>query len=139
MPAIDIGALFIGREDREGNDGSGTVTEDDDDTDVEAGGVRARFLGGLPPPTLGRAFWEEENDNEDNRKEQGRRARKRRRDAVDVRDALQGQAVVVVVHGLPEAPIVGDDRGEGGWGGSVADEKIMDGAKTTATERGMRR
>jgi hypothetical protein len=34
MPGIDIGALFIGREDREGNDGSGVETEDDDDTDV---------------------------------------------------------------------------------------------------------
>jgi hypothetical protein len=87
---------------------------------------------------LGRSFWEEENDNEDDRNEQGRRARRRRRDAVDVQDALRGRAVVVVVHGSPEAPIVGDDRGEGGWGESVADEKIMDGAKTTATERGMR-
>ncbi len=41
MPGTDIGALFIGREDREGNDGSGVATEDDDDTDVEAGGRRA--------------------------------------------------------------------------------------------------
>jgi hypothetical protein len=88
---------------------------------------------------LGRAFWEEENDNEDDGDEQGRRARRRRRDAVDVRDALRGRAVVVVVHGSPEAPIVGDDRGEGGLGGSVADETITDGAKTTATEWGMRR
>jgi len=38
MPGIDIGALFIGREDREGDDGSGVATEDGDDTDVEAGG-----------------------------------------------------------------------------------------------------
>ena len=98
-----------------------------------------RFLGGRPLPTLGRAFWEEENNNEDDRDEQGQRARRRHRDVVDVRDALRGQAVVVVVHGSPEAPIVGDDRGEGGSGGSVADKKIMDGAKTTATERGMRR
>ena len=37
-PVIDIGALFIGREDREGDDGSGIATEDDDDTNVEAGG-----------------------------------------------------------------------------------------------------
>ena len=59
---------------------------------------------------------------------------------VDVRDALQGRAVIVIVHISPKAPIVGDDRGEGGWGGSVAEEKITDGAKTTATtERGMRR
>ncbi len=44
MPAIDIGALFIGREDREGDDGSGIATEDDDDTDVEAGGYTHDFL-----------------------------------------------------------------------------------------------
>jgi hypothetical protein len=117
MPVIDIVALFIGREDREGDNGSGVATEDDDDTDAEAGGY-AR---------LGRAFWEEEDDNEDGDK-QGRRARRRRRDAVEVRDALQGGAVVVVVHG------------EGGRGGSVADEAITDRATTAATtERGMRR
>jgi hypothetical protein len=45
MPAIDIGALFIGREDWEGNDGSGVAKEDDDDTDTEAGGgARARAI-----------------------------------------------------------------------------------------------
>jgi hypothetical protein len=50
------------------------------------------------------------------------------------------KAVVVVVHGSPEVPIVGNDRGEGGWGGSVADKTITDGARTTATmERGMHR
>ncbi len=38
MPAIHIGALFIGREDQEGANGSGIATEDDDDTDAEAGG-----------------------------------------------------------------------------------------------------
>ena len=27
-------------------------------------GVGERFFGGHPPPTLGRAFWEEEDDNE---------------------------------------------------------------------------
>ncbi len=138
MPAIHIGTLFIGREDREGNDGSSIATEDDDDTDVEAG-VRARFLGARPPPTLRRAFRKEEDDNKDNGDEQGRRAQRRRHDAVDVRDALQGRAIVGVVHSLPEAPIVGDDRGEGGRGGSVADETITDGVKTTAmTEQGMR-
>jgi hypothetical protein len=73
MPVIDIGALFIGREDREGDDGSGVAMEDDDDTNAEAGGY-AR---------LGRAFWEEEDDNEDG-DEQGQRARRRRHDAVDV-------------------------------------------------------
>jgi hypothetical protein len=44
MPVIDIGALFIGREDQEGDDGSGIATEDDDDTDVEAGGYASDFL-----------------------------------------------------------------------------------------------
>jgi len=37
MAAIDIGTLFIGQEDRGGNDGSGVATEDDDDADMEAG------------------------------------------------------------------------------------------------------
>ncbi len=98
-----------------------------------------QFLGGRLPPTLGKAFWEEKNDNEDDGDEQGRRARRRRCDAVNVRDALQGRAVIVVVHGSPKVPIVGKDHGEGGRGGSVADETITDGAKMTATERGMRR
>ena len=102
-------------------------------------GVCAQFLGGPPPPTLGRAFWEEEDDNKDNGDEQGRRAQRRRHYVVNVCDALQGQAVVIVVHGSPEAPIVDDDRGEGGRGRSVTYEMITDGAKTTATtERGMR-
>jgi hypothetical protein len=129
MPVIDIGTLFIGREDREGDDGSGVETEDDDDTNAEAGGYA--HWGG--------AFCEEDDDNEDG-DEQGRQARRRRRDAVEVRDALRGGAVVVVVLGSPEAPIARDNRGEGGRGGSVADETIMDGATTAATtERGMRR
>jgi len=38
MHVINIGVLFIGREVWEGNDGSGVVTEDDNDTDAEAGG-----------------------------------------------------------------------------------------------------
>jgi hypothetical protein len=128
MPVIDIGALFIGREDWEGDDGSGVATEDDDDTDTDAGGyVR-----------LGRAFREEEDNNEDNGDEQGRRARRRCHNAVEVRDALRGGAVDIVVHGSPEATIIGDDRGEGKRGGSFADETITDGAKTMATtERGM--
>ena len=37
--------LFIGREDREGDDGSGVATEeDDDDTNSEAGGYARDFL-----------------------------------------------------------------------------------------------
>jgi hypothetical protein len=43
MPAIDIGALFIGRDDREGDDGSGIATEDDYNTDVEVGGYARDF------------------------------------------------------------------------------------------------
>jgi hypothetical protein len=79
------------------------------------------------------------DDNEDG-DEQGRRARRRLHNAVEVRDALQGGAVVVVVHSSPKAPIAGDDHGEGGRCGSVADEIITDGATTVATtERGMRR
>ena len=102
-------------------------------------GVWARLLGGHPSPTLGGAFWEEEDDNKD-RDEQGRRAQRRRHDAVDVRDALRGRAVIVIVHCSPEATIISDDRGEGKRGGSFVDKTITDGAKTTATmERGMRR
>ena len=37
-------------------------------------GVGVRFLGGRPPPTLGRVFREEEDNNEDDGDEQGRRA-----------------------------------------------------------------
>ena len=47
--------VIIGREDWEGDDGSGVATEDDDDTNTEAGGY-AR---------LGRAFREEEDHNKD--------------------------------------------------------------------------
>jgi hypothetical protein len=46
--------LFIGREDWEGDDGSGIVTEDDDDTDVEAGGYAHDFL-----EVVLRQLWEE--------------------------------------------------------------------------------
>ena len=96
-------------------------------------------LGGNPPPTLGGAFWEEEDDNEDDGDEQGQRARRRRHDAVDVQDALRGQAVVVIVQGLPEAPIAGNDRGEGGRGGSGTDKTITDWERKAVTmERGMR-
>jgi hypothetical protein len=53
MPVIDIGALFIGQEDREGNDGSGVATEDDDDTNAEAGGYARDFL-----EVILRVLWE---------------------------------------------------------------------------------
>jgi hypothetical protein len=44
MPAINIGTLFIEREDQEGDDSSGIVTEDDDNTKLEAGGYARDFL-----------------------------------------------------------------------------------------------
>ena len=44
MPAIHIGALFIGQEDWEGNNGSGVAMEDDDNTNAEAGGYAHDFL-----------------------------------------------------------------------------------------------
>ena len=53
MPAIDISTLFIGREDWEGDDGRGVTTEDDDDTDAEAGGYARNFL-----EVLLRRLWE---------------------------------------------------------------------------------
>ena len=88
MPAIGIDTLFIGREDWEGDDGSGVATEDDNETDAEAGGVRAQFLGGHPRPTFGGAFWEDEDGNEDDGDKHGQHARRRRHDSVNVRDAL---------------------------------------------------
>jgi hypothetical protein len=53
MPAINISALLIGREDREGNNGSGVAAEDDDNTDAEAGGYVRNFL-----EVVLRLFWE---------------------------------------------------------------------------------
>ena len=44
MPVIDIGTLFIRREDREGNGGSGAVTEDVNDANAEAGECASNFL-----------------------------------------------------------------------------------------------
>ena len=44
MPAINIGTLFIEREDQEGDDSSGIVTEDDDNPKLEAGGYARDFL-----------------------------------------------------------------------------------------------
>jgi len=44
MPAIHIGVLFIGREDREGDDSSSVAMEDDDGTDTEVGGYACDFL-----------------------------------------------------------------------------------------------
>ena len=84
---------------------------------------------------MGRVFREEENDNED-------RDDEHEEDVVTwsmFETLWYGQAVVAVVHGSPQAPIVGDDCNEGQRGGSVADETITDGVKTMATtERGMR-
>ena len=44
MPAIDVGTLFIGWEEREGNNGTGVVTEDDDDANAEVGEYAHDFL-----------------------------------------------------------------------------------------------
>jgi len=44
MPATNVGALFIGREDREGDNDSGVATKVDDDTDTEAWGYACNFL-----------------------------------------------------------------------------------------------
>ncbi len=74
MPAINIGALFIGREDCEGDDGSGVATEDDDDTNAEAGGYARDFLEVVLRRLWEGRFLEEDNDNEDDGDEQGRRA-----------------------------------------------------------------
>ena len=44
MPVINIGTLFIVWEDWEGDVGSGVATEDEDDTNAEAGGYTSDFL-----------------------------------------------------------------------------------------------
>jgi hypothetical protein len=44
MPVINFRMLFIGWEDREGDDGSSVTMEDDNDTDAEAGGYARDFL-----------------------------------------------------------------------------------------------
>ena len=44
MTLMLIGVLFIWQEDWEGDDGSGVTTEDDNDTDAEAGGYTYNFL-----------------------------------------------------------------------------------------------
>jgi hypothetical protein len=130
--------VFIEQEDREGDDGSSVATEDDNNTNTEAGVYARDFL-----EVILRRLWEgrfgRRRMTMKMTDEQGRRARRRRRDAVDVRDTLRGRAIIVIVHGSPEAPIVSNDRGKGRRGRSVADETITDGAKTTTTtERGMR-
>jgi len=44
MPAMDVGTLFNEREEREGNGGSGVVTEDNDDANAEVGEYAHDFL-----------------------------------------------------------------------------------------------
>ena len=44
MPVINVGELFIGREEKEGNDGSGIATEDNDDADAEVGEYARDYL-----------------------------------------------------------------------------------------------
>ena len=131
MPGIDICTLFIGREDREGDNGSGVATEDDDDTDAEAGGYACDFL-----EVVLRQLWE------------GRFGRRRTttKTTETSRDDKHKDDVVSwsIVRASRRrrcprlARSAGKDCGEGKREGSVADETITDGAKTTATtERGM--
>ncbi len=70
MPLINIGALFIGREDWEGNNGSSVVAEDDDNADAEAGEYARDFLEVVLHRLWKGAFREEEDDNEDDGDEQ---------------------------------------------------------------------
>ena len=44
MPTIYVGALFIGREEREGDDGNGVATEDNGAAKAEAGEYAHNFL-----------------------------------------------------------------------------------------------
>jgi hypothetical protein len=69
MPTINASVLFIGDEDWEDKDGSGVATEDDADADADADAEereRARFLGGHAQPTSGGAFWEEDDNKDEN-------------------------------------------------------------------------
>ena len=54
MPAIHIGTLFIGREDWESNNSSGITTEDDNDTNAEAGGGTSAIFWRLSSTNFGR-------------------------------------------------------------------------------------
>jgi hypothetical protein len=44
-----------------------------------------------------------------------------------------GSSLTSLSDGSPEGPIVGDNRGKGRLGGSVADETTTDRVRTTAT------
>ena len=74
MPAINIEALFIGREERGGDNNSCVATEDDDNDANTSGGVRVQFLGGHAHSTLGGVFWQEDDNSKDDGDKQGQQA-----------------------------------------------------------------
>jgi hypothetical protein len=163
MPAIhDVGALlFAGREYREGNDGSGVATTEDDDEDADAEAreyardflevalrrLREGRFGTATKTTKTKETSKVDEHDEDVvtrsmfetlcegvRREIPRGHRRRRSPPPEDEARPAGSSST---DGAPEAPIVGDDRGEGGRGGSVADETTTDGARaTTTTELG---
>ena len=97
--------------------------------------------GGHATLTLRGAFWEDDTDDGDDGDKQGQRARQRHHGAVNVWDALPngrrglpaGSSLTLLSDSSPEGPIVGDNRGKGRLGGSVADETTTDRVRTMAT------
>jgi len=160
MPAIDdVGALlFAGREHREGDDGSGVATTEDDgeDADAEAREYARDFLevalrrlweGRFGTTTITTKTTEtskvDEHDEDvvtrsmlktlcEGVRREMPRGHRRRLPPPPPEDEVR-PAGSTSSDGSPEAPIVGDDRDEGGHGGSVADETTRDGARTTTT------
>jgi hypothetical protein len=139
MPAINISALFIGQEDREGDDNSGVVTEDDDDTNAEAVGYASNFL-----EVVLRRLWE----GRFGRRRTTTKTMETSRDDEHEEDVEMRSMFETLCEGEPSSSLStarpkrrsSETSGEGGRGGSVADATFTDGAKTTATtERGMRR
>ena len=133
MPAIDIGALFIGREDWVGNNGSGVAMEDDDNTDVEAGEYARIFL-----EVVLRQLWK----GHFRRKRTTMKTTETRSDDEHEEDVMMRSISKTLARGSHHRrrPWLAccTDRWRGGRGGSVADEKITDGARTLATmERGI--
>jgi len=97
MPAIDVGALFIGQEEPEGNAGSGVATEDNDDADMEAGKYTRNYLkvalSQLWEGLFGRRTTTAKTMETCRDDEHEHRLWRRRRATVDVRDALRGVAL----------------------------------------------
>ena len=140
MPVINIGALFIGREDREGDDGSGVVTEDDNHTDMEAGGYACDFL-----EVILRRLWE----GRFGKRRTTTKTTETSRDNEHEEDVMMRLMFKTLCEGKPLSSSSSSTTRpkrqspetticEGGRGGSVADEMITDGSRTAATtERGM--